>query len=154
VQEVLRDYNAVHSSSALLAAQGFLVLPRADEIAINFDGLSPVELESERTLFGPRLWIHGVPNGMPTRELPMPPARSMIVYRTQLDADTVLKPNDLRLPGTRVASDAAAHVYYVATTSDDLLCGMRVRWTRAGEQPFLDADTIDGGSQVAYETVL
>jgi hypothetical protein len=152
VQQVLHEYNVATGARVMLASQGFLVLQNADRVDIAFRGLSKAELDSERALFGPRLWIHDKPPPTTALVLPDVPVRSMTAYRTQLDANT--KPNNLLVPGTRVAADANSQSYFAVTTSEDLLCGLRVCWSNAEGRPLLDADTFEGGSQVAYESML
>jgi hypothetical protein len=150
VQDVLKDYTVEMGERVMLATQGFTLLPRGDEVVIVFSGLSDAELDSERALFGPRLWVHAKGGSPPTvMELPAVPVRSMITYRTQLDANS--KPSDMLAPGTRVLSNAGAHVYFAVTTSEDLLCGLRVCWSMAEGRPVLDVDTFEGGRQLAYE---
>lgn len=152
VQEVLADYNVASGNRAMLTTRGFLVLPRADEVPIGFAGLSEAELDSERSLFGARLWIQAKPRMPPSIELPQSPVGSMVAYRTQADANA--KPNPLLVPGARIAADATSQVYFVATTSEDQLCGLRVCWSNADGRPILDVNTFAGGNQVAYESVL
>jgi len=152
VQHALLEYNVATDARVMLASQGFLVLQNADMVDIAFRGLSKAELDSERALFGPRLWIHDKPPSTVALMLPDVPVRSMTAYRTQLDANA--KPNNLLVPGTRVANDANYQIYFAVTTSEDLLCGMRVCWSNAEGRPLLDADTFEGGSQVAYESIL
>tara|TARA_Y100000389_G_scaffold204218_1_gene255643 strand:- start:179 stop:1990 length:1812 start_codon:yes stop_codon:yes gene_type:complete len=151
VQEVLRDYNTVSKNSPMLSARGFLVLPRADEVPIVFSGLSDAELDSERSLFGARLWIQGTARAAVVVDLPPVPVRALVTYRTQLDANTT--PSNLILQGARVYDDAAAQVYHVATTSEDQLCGLRVCWSNVDNRPILDVDTYQGGAQLPYESV-
>jgi len=149
-QDVLSDYNVTLGERVLLSTQGFSLLARSDEVAIAFSGLSDAELDSERTLFGSRLWVHAKSGAPPLAVvLPAVPARAMIAYRTQLDANA--KPNDLIVPGTRVVDNAGAQSYYTVTTSEDSLCGLRVCWSSAEGRPILDVDTFEGGAQVAYE---
>lgn len=152
VQEVLHEYNVAAGARVMLASQGFLVLQNSAMVDIAFRGLSKAELDSERSLFGTRLWIHGKAQATQAVALPQAPVHAMITYRTQLDANA--KPTNLLVPGTRVAADAAAQIYFVVSTSEDLLCGLRVCWSNADGRPLLDADTFEGGAQVAYETVL
>lgn len=157
VRTVLSDYNTgarPAEGQALLAAQGFYVLPRVDEVPLVLERFTEAELDSERIKYGPRLWIHSKARMPMTTELPDAPTRAMVVYRTQLDADRTPSEADGVLPGTRVVADATAQIYYTSTTSDDLLCGLRVCWNGNAGLPMLSVDTLEGGAQLAYESFL
>ena len=157
VQIALIDYDSKRTTGqgqALLCSQGFLVLANADEVPIEFAGVTASELDGERAAFGPRLWsMRGTPPDPALPELHEAPAPrgGLVSYRTQTDADADCT-RGLLDPGVRVGTSPTHSVFYTKTTSDDQLSGLRVRWTVA-DRPTLDVDTFEGGQQLAYERV-
>lgn len=162
VRAALPDYamrlSGAHDE-ALLASSGLLALAAVDELPIQFAGLTDVELDGERTVFGPRIWA-------PTGSAPVdwlkaaqgiPDARdALVVYRTQQDAEADRLAARLA-PGQRVGGFTDHLVFYTSSHSDDQLDGLRVRWAFAAGQrdkPTLDVDTHASGRQLPYERFL
>jgi hypothetical protein len=140
VRRVLCDYNSTHPNPLSVTLCGRLTLHRADEVPIVFCGLSDAELDSERALFGSRLWIHvDATNSFTVDKLPIVPMRSgASTYCTQ---NTAVGEQGA-VAGTRVVADAEVHVFDVVTSCNDPFSGVRVRWANASGRPILDADLV------------
>ena len=93
VHVVLADYNvklASGNTRALLCSQGFLCLANADEIPVEFTGVTAGELDGERAAFGPRLWHSpsgGIQGALGELHDAPQPSKGLVVYRSQTDAD-------------------------------------------------------------------
>jgi len=162
VRTALIDYSITArpgQGHAMLAAQGFLVLADADAVPLHFTNVSPTEQHDSERYYGNRLWI---PNGATAREAAGTAARfagvidaavTLASFHTQLEAEAEIKSGQLK-PGQRVKGPSGLSIFYTSTTSEDHLCGLRVRWVLApggSDMPTIDIDNGPGGHQQSYE---
>ena len=157
VRAALADYASdapARPGEALLVAQGFLTLRDTDAMPLLFEHLRPEEYDDERRAFGDRLWRAGAATSARAADAAPERGRPPTAFRTPRDA-LVATTAHVLAPGLRVAPPPEA-TYYVSCTSDDALCGLRVRWTwrhTAPHSPTLDVDTHGpDGLQLRYES--